>query len=283
MKLKTLDEIQFSDIHNAFTKGFIDYGLPPMSIDQLNQMLTRRGFNPSLSIGAFADDELVSFTLNGIGQWQNKSTAYDTGTATIKAYRGQGLARKIFHETESVLKKAGISHYLLEVMQHNDKAVNLYKSMGFDVTREFDYSVSELKDLKFNSTPKSKVQITRIDLPAESLVDHFWDSKPSWQNTFDAIQRSPQNFTAYGAYLQNSLIGYAITELDSGDITQLAVHEKFRRQGVATELLKRIAEVLSGNSIKVINVESSNVIMMSFLRSIGMERSGQQFEMIKNL
>jgi len=283
MQLKTLDGIRFSDIHNAFTNGFIDYGLPPMSSDQLNQMLTRRGFNPGLSIGAFVDDELVSFTLNGIGQWRGKPTAYDTGTATIKAYRGQGIARKIFHETESVLKKAGISHYLLEVMQNNDKAVNLYKSLGFEVTREFDYFVSKLNDLNFNSTIKCNARITQMDLPIGSIVDHFWDAKPSWQNTFDSIQRIPQSFAAYGAYVENSLIGYAITELDSGDLTQLAVHEKFRRQGVATQLLKRIAEILPGKSIKVINVESSNLIMMSFLKSIGMERSGQQFEMIKSL
>jgi len=283
MELKTLDGIQFSTIHNAFVKAFADYGLPAMTPDQLKQMLTRRGFQPRLSMGAFAKDELLSFTLNGIGEWQGKPTAYDTGTATVKEYRGQGLARKIFNETVPVLKKAGISHYLLEVMQHNDKAVNLYKSLGFEVTREFDYFVAEKIDLNINSMLESKAQINKIVLPEEDMAAQFWEFNPSWQNTFNSIERTPQHFLSYGAFIEDTLIGYAITELESGDITQLAVHKNYRRQGVATELMKKLMEVIPGNSIKVINVECSDVSMMNFLKSIGMNHSGQQYEMIKPL
>ncbi len=283
MEIKTLEGVQFSEIHKAFTKAFVDYELPSMSIEQLKQMLTRRGFVQDLSLGAFENDEIISFTFNGIGHWNGELTAYDTGTATVKKFRGQGLARKIFNETVSVLKEEGVSQYLLEVLQHNDKAVNLYKSMGFEVSREFDYFVADIKNLKIRKSNEDGILIKEIELPDQKIVDHFWNFNPSWQNSFDSIKRTPKKIVSFGAFMDDRLVGYAITEFDSGDITQLAVHKKYRRQGVGTELLWKLIQKFSINTIKIINTDSSDIIIKSFLKSFGIDISGKQFEMIKSL
>lgn len=50
-------------------------------------MLIRRGYESRLSFAAFADGEIVAFTLNGVGQFNGIPTAYDTGTGTVKDYR----------------------------------------------------------------------------------------------------------------------------------------------------------------------------------------------------
>ncbi len=94
-------------------------------------MLSRRGFVPSLSFGIFEGDKLISFTLNGIGQFNGEKTAYDTGTGTIKEYRGRGLASKIFTDSLPFLKQAGVSQYLLEVLQHNTNAVGVISKTRF--------------------------------------------------------------------------------------------------------------------------------------------------------
>lgn len=173
MEIKSLEGIPFTEIHKAFTRAFIDYGLPPMSIEQLRQMLSRRGLKQALSMGAFVDGKIVSFTLNGIDQWNGKLTAYDTGTATVKEYRGQGLARKVFNETVPVLKEAGVTQYLLEVLQHNDKAVNLYKGVGFEVTREFDYFTTGIENLKINPKPVPGLEIRKIEVPKLKEIEPF--------------------------------------------------------------------------------------------------------------
>jgi ribosomal protein S18 acetylase RimI-like enzyme len=49
------------------------------------------------------------------------------------------MATEIFLYSIPYLKEVGISQYLLEVLQHNTKAVSLYKKLGFEVTREFSY------------------------------------------------------------------------------------------------------------------------------------------------
>ena len=83
-------------------------------------------------------NKIVAFTLNGIGYFNRIPTAYDTGTGTLKNYRGKGLATKIFEYSIPYLKSANVKQYLLEVLQYNTKAVSVYRKLGFEVIREFN-------------------------------------------------------------------------------------------------------------------------------------------------
>ncbi len=142
-------------------------------------MLTRRGFVPELSFGAFDGDRLVAFTY-GIGVFSGKKMAYDTDTGTIEEYRGQGLATKIFNYSVSYLKQAGINHYLLEVLQHNPKAVSVYTKVGFEVNREFNYFSESMEKISLNSKGlPSDYLIKAIDLSNKELMASFWDFVPS--------------------------------------------------------------------------------------------------------
>jgi len=136
MIIKTLQKIDFSVIHKAFSKAFVDYELPPMSLVQLKQMLTRRGYNPEISFGAFSN---------------------------------------------------------------------------------------------------------------------------------------------------NILVGYGITELNTGDITQFAINENFRRKGIAMDLLYQLIGCIPGDTVKIINTDRKDVSMKIFLESINIQAAGSQFEMIKAL
>ncbi|MGW8315676.1 MAG: GNAT family N-acetyltransferase [Bacteroidales bacterium] len=122
MDIRLLSDTSSGQLFQAFREAFMDY---EMQLDhhELDNMLKRRGFDPELSFGAFDRDRLVAFTFNGIGSFKGKKTAYDTGTGTVKEYRGRGLAGKIFQYSIPWLRKAGIRQYLLEVLQHNESAV----------------------------------------------------------------------------------------------------------------------------------------------------------------
>lgn len=41
-------------------------------------------------MGAFDNEELVGFVLNGFRNWYGKTTVYDTGTGVLPKYRRQG-------------------------------------------------------------------------------------------------------------------------------------------------------------------------------------------------
>ena len=146
MKIKSLGKISFNTIFKAFNQAFADYEVQ-LNNAQLQTMLKRRGFNPELSFAAFDRDEIIAFTLNGTGNFNGIPTAYDTGTGTLKDYRGKGLATKIFEYSIPYLKKRNIEQYLLEVLQHNIKAVSVYKHLGFEVTREFNYFIQKNEEI----------------------------------------------------------------------------------------------------------------------------------------
>ena len=246
-------------------------------------MLTRRGFNQDLSYGAFDQGRLVSFTFNGIGNWNGKLTAYDIGTGTIAEYRQKGLAKQIFNVTETELKKAGIELYLLEVLQHNQKAVDLYRKAGFEVSREFDYYVSAKKDLDLNNKNNSDIEIKKIEFPTDAEVNNFHDFEPAWQNSFDSISRTKQDFFAFGAFIKNELVGYVICEEDNGDLTQIAVRKDHRIQKIASTLLINAFAQFPSENIKLINAESDKSAIADLLRSFNVKLCGKQFEMIKEL
>ena len=85
--IRQLTNISIDEIHNAFKDAFSDYAEPfDLTKAQLQYMIERRGFNFELSFGAFNNNTLVGFTLNGVDEWNNKLTAYDTGTGIVKEY-----------------------------------------------------------------------------------------------------------------------------------------------------------------------------------------------------
>lgn len=123
MEIRNLEHTDFETLFHGFEKAFADYEIH-FEKEEIYYMLKRRGYNPLLSFAAFDNGEIVSFTLNGTGTFNGVPTAYDTGTGTVKQYRGQGIAGKVFRHSLPFLKESGINQYLLEVLQNNQKAIS---------------------------------------------------------------------------------------------------------------------------------------------------------------
>lgn len=283
MEIRSLHNIGFDTLFKAFSQAFADYEVQVDKL-QLQAMLTRRGYLPKLSFGAFDEDELVAFTLNGIGLFGGIPTAYDTGTGTLAAYRGQGLATKIFEHSIPYLHEAGIRQYLLEVLQHNTKAVSVYRNLGFEVSREFNYfmQANEKVNGMMIKIPHS-CSIQEVDVAACQSASGFSDFHPSWQNSFESIDRTTEAFLCFGAFVENRLIGYCIFEPASGDVTQLVVAPTYRRKGIGTAFLHEALIRNKYATAKVINTDTTCVDITDFLKARNIELRGQQFEMIKTL
>jgi ribosomal protein S18 acetylase RimI-like enzyme len=282
MEIKSLKNISFDIIFEGFSQAFAKYEMQ-LSKEELFVMLNRRGFVQELSFGAFDNEKLVSFTFNGIGLFNGIKTAYDTGTGTVEEYRGQGLASKIFAYSVPFLKKHRVVQYLLEVLQHNEKAVSVYTKAGFRVSREFNYFVKEQKNIQLYSkeSPKDyRLEQTELN---QKLMEKFFDFNPSWQNNFDAIARKQDDFKTIGAFKDNELVGFCVFEPNSGDITLIGVNKKHRRKRIGTSLLKEALKLNKHNSVKLINSEIDCESINGFLKSNSISQTGKQFEMIKEL
>jgi len=281
--IRSLENIGFDSLAASFSEAFNDYDVQ-ISKQELQIMLKRRGFVPELSFGAFDGERLVSFTYNGIGDFNGHKTAYDTGTGTIKEYRGKGLATKIFEYSIPFLKGAGVSNYLLEVLQHNSKAISVYQKLGFEVSREFNFFVSKMDEINLRSSElQSNCHLKAVSLDYQNQMRSFWDFQPAWQNSFDSVTRSLADFKLLGVFKGQSLVGYIIFEPNTGDITQIAVDKNFRRQGIASTLLAEVAKENRHQNIKLINAEVGCNSIRQFAESKGILLKGQQFEMIRKL
>jgi len=283
MEIKSLETTNLETIIKAFAQAFADYDVQ-LNATELQTMWKRRGFNPNLSFAAFEGEDIVAFTLNGVGNFNGMKMAYDTGTGTLKEYRGKGLATEIFEYSTPYLKEANISHYLLEVLQHNTKAISVYRNIGFEVTREFNYFVwnsekinNEIKNIEISCF------IENIEIEKYPSVSDFWDFFPSWQNSFESIQRASEDFIALGAFIDGKLAGYCVFEPNSGDVTQIAVDKPFRRNGIASLLLHEAQKLNKIAKMKLVNADISCNSMVDFLKSKNIEILGKQFEMIKKI
>lgn len=212
------------------------------------------------------------------------STAYDTGTGTLKEYRGTGLATEIFRHSMPHLRRAGVGQYLLEVLQHNTRAVSVYRNLGFETVREFNYfcrANTEIADR--GDTPRLPHSVRRTDPEKFASISSFWDFTPSWQNSFESIGRAAGDFVSLGVFTEEELAGYCVFEPASGDVAQIAVKRQYRRKGIAGLLLREMLRLNRNDSIKIINTDVSCGSITGFLQAKNIVPQGKQFEMIRKI
>lgn len=283
MEIRSLAGAGSDTLFDAFSRAFADYEMQ-LDREQLMKMLKRRGFDPGLSFAAYDGGKIVSFTFNGIGDFYGIPTAYDTGTGTLKEYRGRGLATAIFEHSIPHLRSSGVRQYLLEVLQHNTGAVSVYRKLGFRVVREFNYFNQEngkvFGNVKAAAPPCS---VRPIDIPDHDSVSRFRDFRPSWQNSFESVGRSPESFVCLGAFMGEEFAGYCIFEPSSGDITQIAVGREHRRKGIGSLLLGEMLRLNRHGCVKALNADVSCESVTGFMKAMNISLSGRQFEMIKEI
>lgn len=278
---RTLENTPVEVMHEAFVDAFSDYQVKmDLPLWKFQQMQNRRGFSGKLSMGAFEGDRLVGFVLNGSRLWQEDKTVYDMGTGVIQAYRRQGITTKILSELESLLKMEGIHQYLLEVLQENTSAFELYQKQGFRITRALNCYKLSKKNASFS---KGRYPIHRGNPMNMSYEESFWDFMPSWQNSSESVLAAGDVFGYAMVVLEGQVAGYGLIDKNSGDIPQLAVRKDLRNQGIGSCILKDLLLQTEAPHAVFLNVESTSEETVSFLLRSGSENTVNQYEMLKRL
>lgn len=284
MEIRNLEGIDFDTLFDAFERAFSDYDIH-FEKEEVRSMLQRRGFAPHLSFAAFDNGNIVAFTFNGIGVFNGISTAYDTGTGTVKEYRGQGIAGKIFSYSIPFLKDAGVSQYLLEVLHDNHMAISVYQRMNFDRTRMFDCFRQSIA-LISNPIDQDNVSVCQI-MPVDSdfIVEsqRNCDCTPSWQNSIESIIRGNSNLVFLGAFVGGQPVGHCVFDPGTGDLTQIAVATNYRRRGIASALLSEAISQMKTDFVKVLNIDADDHAMHAFLKSKNIPLASKQYEMMLKL
>ena len=260
--MRTLTFDDFAEVHRAFNEAFSDYVVKmSLTAEQLREMLTRRGWAPHASVAEFHGDRITAFTLNGL----DGERAYDSGTGVVPSLRRTGLGKAVMNASFDVLRKLGVKRYVLEVIESNEKAAQLYRNLGFVETRRFQcwtYSSSNSAVPKAGGTP--------------ALHEEF-DVQPSWQNETASLLRARDKYVVLGDER-----GFAAVFPSNGDLAQLAVRRNARRQGIGRKLLNDAASV-AGKPLRILNIDDRDRGIAAFLEAVGAVKIVRQIEMIYDL
>ncbi len=265
MVIRTLTADDFDAVFAAFVEAFSDYvvKLAPTR-EQLAEMTARRGYVPEASVGAFEDERLVAFTLNGI----DGDAGYDTGTGVVPSHRRKGLAKEMMERSCALLRERGCKRYVLEVIDANQKAHELYRSLGFEETRGLQCWSFEVQG--------AEGRAQRADEASRSF-DDAEDIEPSWQNSLSSIARAQDTHVTLA--LEH---GHAIVFPGNGDLPRLLVEREHRRRGIGTRLLHAAAQT-AGKPLRIMNVDERDRGIAAFLEAVGAKRTVRQLEMVRPL
>lgn len=273
--IRTLEDVTTEQILDTFNKAFSDYIIPlRLTIDQLEQKINSDRIRLAYSVGAFEDDELIGFILHGNDTMDNLQVVYNAGTGVIPGKRGRHLTARMYEYILPRLIKDGINKIVLEVISTNVKAIHIYQTTGFNITRTYHgYKGS----VALNST-KDGSELRHLQAYDWIRLRSFWDILPSWQNSVQAVEKLISSNISIGVYNHGTIVGYLIYNPDLKRIHQLAVDRKYRRMGVATQLVTYICNHYS-KDISIINIDTSSTETVGFFTTCGMRLFVKQYEM----
>lgn len=283
IEIRFLKNKNFTEIHATSIEAFSDYAFDMSHLTEkvLYNRAIKNGISLDCSVAAYENDRMVAYALIGIGPWKNTVSAFNISTGIIKPFRGQGIANQMF---DSILKKLvskGIHKFVLEVLQNNTPAVKAYEKTGFYIVRELDCFQLEFSKKKTFDKKVKDLQIQPIKKDQLSEFHSFLDWPPSWENSFAAIQRIPDEVVLLSAVHENRPVGLLAYYPALNWVMCLAVDKPLRRTGIAAGLLSSLIEKIQDKVplVKLVNVLHTDNATIRFLSRMGFEKYAGQYEM----
>jgi len=282
---QNLSEESFPETHATMVEAFADYQLDMsyMTRERSWQRNLKSGVQYDCSVGAFDGDRMVGFTFVGLDDWLGEKAAFDAGTGIIPAYRGQAIAKGMFEHILPGLKVHGVSRFLLEVLQPNKAAIRAYEKSGFEIAREF--ACYDLLPVAFTAD-KLTVGNFEVRVIDDATVQTFkpqTDWQPSWEHSFAGMGRIQGDLLRLGAFKAGRCVGALVYYPLLQWIMCLVVERDFRRQGVASALVKALMSDLQlpegTHRVKINNIDRSDDATLGLIEKAGAVWVIDQYEM----
>lgn len=219
-----------------------------------------------LCFGAFKEEQLVGFIINGVDYLDGKLTAFNTGTGVIPAFRGQQVVDRLYAFAIPFFEEKGITNCALEVIQENARAIKVYERIGFTKKRSLNSYKGEI------TIPEKDVTIQTVNFQnlLQGLSEH---TLYAWDFTNEALLLLKDSYTTYTVHHPDKkLIGYFVINPTNGTLAQI----ESSSENIPL-LLSGIQQVAT--SIRIVNVDESRMDLIQNLLNCGLENIINQFEM----
>ena len=268
LEIYSLENISLKQVHEAFMQSFSDYEVPmKMPIDQFEEMIITRDIDFGCSVGCFSDGKLVGFILCGYREIDGKKYCYNGGTGVIPSFRRKAIANDLFIKLVDSLKKDNVDIFLLEVLENNTPAIDLYRKNGFGVQRcfkSFKINKEDVLDALANdySVGYDKANYVNID------EANFHPFMPSWQNQKISILNNIDNYEYCSVSSNEKVVGFGFIHKKRGDIPQLRVLKGWENKNLEQLIVSELKDKTESDVIKLVTLDES-IGLIKILPNIG--------------
>lgn len=272
MNIRTLNEGDFQQLHQAFNLAFADNKVSfQLSEEDFSYRLKQKvQIAQNISAAAFDGNELVGFIMHASNLYQGVPTAYNAGTGVLPGFRNQQTAEQIYGFLIPRIQSKFMARILLEVVENNHNAIALYEKLGFEVKRKFK-CYKQMKSLESETSISIKQgALDDVDFTFSDFEPSFIDSEAHLKQGNESVLLANDS--------DGSLMGYLIMQPHLGRISQLAVSRLHRHKKVGEGLL-RAAVLQTKKPLTIMNIPDGESGFHLFLKRCGFENQVNQYEM----
>ncbi|KAA1242453.1 GNAT family N-acetyltransferase [Aquimarina sp. RZ0] len=269
MQIKKLNQIDFSILMECFLKAFENYFVKmPTGHNYYKERWQMAGVRLDLSYGMFDNNKLTSFIINAIGKRNGNLVAFNTGAGVLPEYRGKRIVNSIYQFAIPDLQKNGISECRLEVIKDNIRAIKVYKSIGFSITKHYKCYGGDI-------TLKTRIS----DYKLKKVDSHYFEwntlqqNTYSWDNHYTTVTKG--NYEYYVVLVDGEADSYFIINPENGYLAQFNILGNTSSSWI--RLFTSIKSV--SGTIKINNVDKKLTEKNNALEEVGIKNTIDQYEM----
>ncbi|OXM15888.1 GNAT family N-acetyltransferase [Paenibacillus herberti] len=123
---------QASELWNQCFEGYISN--MSMSADRFLARIAHECLALEHSLACYVDGQPAGIVMNSLREDDGILGAWNRGTAIKPEFRGQGVGKALMLRNLELYEQLGVRRALLEAITTNDKAVQLYTTIGYEVS-----------------------------------------------------------------------------------------------------------------------------------------------------
>ena len=273
MTVRNLANISFDELLSCFLAAFENYYV---------QMPTDKGYykerwrlakvDYNYSYGMFDKNKLVGFIIHAIDKRNGTLIAFNTGTGVLPSYRGKKIVKSIYQFALKDLEQNGIEKITLEVIRKNEIAVKTYKSIGFEICKNYQCFTGIINVENTNHFDLEEVELSKVK----------WENLPSQQSYSWDFQKETileGNYRFFQIVYKKEFESFFIINPVNHYLVQFDVLNA--KKNSWQRLFSAIKKYL--DTVKVINVDDRFEDKIIQLHNMGLENFVNQYEMELNI
>ncbi|WP_380703156.1 GNAT family N-acetyltransferase [Salinithrix halophila] len=181
IRIKPVSRLSPEEGTALWNEGFQGYALDmTLTPDLYTARFALEGLSPSLSLAAFEENEPAGFVMSGKREQKGQLIAWNGGTGIVPRFRRRGIARVLMEAALEQYRKEGVSTAQVEAITQNERALRLYRELGYQETDRLITLRWENPDAPPNF-PSDTDYFCRPAPPREAAGLSFYRWEAPWQ------------------------------------------------------------------------------------------------------